>query len=582
MKRKTADAVAVTARSPINWLVGACLAAFLTAFPASAAVPQTGAGELNAAEKWVVDQVTAGKIADLSKQFPEETDRKLSAHFLEGLLTGTLPGVKLHRHGVRIIGAIIDEPVELRNAQVPCEVWLNNCKFNGTADFSSASFGGFLLFDNSAFKAYANFNSIKVRSTAFFRKAVFEGLVDFGFADITGNFEADEAQFKNKEENADFNSIKVGGNAFFRKAVFEGPLTFNSANITRFLDARKAQFNSKEQVAYFDGMKVEDAAVFEKAVFEGPVDFFMTCITGNFRADEAQFKNKEKNADFNSIKVGGNAFFRKAVFEGPVNFTSADIASRFRADEAQFKNKEKTANFNSMKVRESAFFRNAVFEGPVSFDYAEFVWLDLSSPFWPKIAGKLSLSGMSYKYVRTVPENEPESHKVLLTLADQSAYTADVYTNLEEFFKRQGYRADADRAFIAGKCRDRKEYFHSGDWGRWLGSWMLYLLVGYGRHPERAGYVGISTIVLGCILFPLKKMELQDPKELEKPEEKRRQYNRFWYSLGLFLPVVDLKTSELWGPKRQYRFLRNYVRVHILLGWILVPLVLAALTGLIK
>src|SRR5437667_1833356 len=104
MKLKAPAAVAATARSAMNWFVGICLAAFLTAISASAAAPQTGTGGLNPAEQWVVAQATAGEIADLSKKFPKEKDRKLSAHFLENLLTGTLPGLKLHRHGVRIMG----------------------------------------------------------------------------------------------------------------------------------------------------------------------------------------------------------------------------------------------------------------------------------------------------------------------------------------------------------------------------------------------------------------------------------------------------------------------------------------------
>jgi hypothetical protein len=36
------------------------------------------------------------------------------------LLTGALPGFKPHRNGVRIIGAIIDEAIDLTNAQIPC------------------------------------------------------------------------------------------------------------------------------------------------------------------------------------------------------------------------------------------------------------------------------------------------------------------------------------------------------------------------------------------------------------------------------------------------------------------------------
>src|SRR5439155_7825133 len=182
------------------------------------------------------------------------------------------------------------------------------------------------------------------------------------------------------------------------------------------------------------------------------------------------------------------------------------------------------------------------------------------------------IQGMSYKYVRAAPE-EPESHKLLLNLADQPAYSADVYSRLEEFFVRQGYRSDADKAFIAGKRRERKEKLHGLDW---LGSYLLDGLVGYGRHPWQAGIPCAVFIALGCVLFSPKKMEPQ------KPEDVARVYSRFWYSLGLFLPFVDLQADKVWKPKADQTFLRNYMRAHIMLGWILVPLVLAALTGLIK
>ena len=80
-----------------------------------------GCRESNATEEWVVTQTRAGEIADLSKQFPdkEKDKRKLNAHFLEELLTGALPGIKLHRHGVRIIGATIDEPSRPRKCANP-------------------------------------------------------------------------------------------------------------------------------------------------------------------------------------------------------------------------------------------------------------------------------------------------------------------------------------------------------------------------------------------------------------------------------------------------------------------------------
>jgi Icc-related predicted phosphoesterase len=760
MKLKAPDDDAATAFSPINCFSGICLAAFLTIVYPSTGVAKSGAGELNATEQWVVTQTSAGEIADLSKQFKEEDKRKLSAHFLEELLTGALPGIKLHRHGARIIGAIIDEPVDLENAQIPCEVWLEHCQFNASANFNGANFAGTISFENSAFKTDAGFNSIKagravfndavfegpvdfvsadvvsnfeangtkfqnkekianfsgmkVRGYAFFNGAVFEGAADFASADIGSNFEAHGARFQNKEKIANFASMKVGGDVSFNDAVFEGPVSFiladiagnfsgrgamfqnketganfsslkvrgyafflsdavfegpanfGSANIASVFAAPGAKFQNKEKQANFGGMKVGGYAFFNDAVFEGPVNFALAEIATALSADQAKFQNKETEANFSSMKVGGRALFNDAVFEGPVNFVLAEIAGAFNVNDAKFHNKEREVNFNSMKIRGDAFFKNtvfegavnlvsadvagnleaqgakfqnkekdasfggmkvggyaffndavfegpvnffgadiagnfaagkarfknkekdvsfsgmklgghaffndAVFEGPVNFNYADFAWLDLSKTVWPKVAGKFHMQGMNYKYIRAAP-NEPESHRALLELADQSAYSADVYNHLEEFFLGQGYRDDADRAFIKGKRRERKENLHGLSR---VGSCLLDWLVGYGRRPWQAGIPCAALVALGCVLFSPKKMEPQ------KPEDTPRVYSRFWYSLGLFLPFVDLQADKVWKPKPDQTFLRNYMRVHIMLGWILVPLVLAAVTGLIK
>jgi hypothetical protein len=83
MKGKAPDVVAATARSPLNWFLGICLAAFLTIISASAANAKTNAEELNPAEQWVVTRVRTGELAnpeaalnaDRTKKFPEMTSR---------------------------------------------------------------------------------------------------------------------------------------------------------------------------------------------------------------------------------------------------------------------------------------------------------------------------------------------------------------------------------------------------------------------------------------------------------------------------------------------------------------------------
>lgn len=245
----------------------------------------------------------------------------------------------------------------------------------------------------------------------------------------------------------------------------------------------------------------------------------------------------------------------------------------FNAQEAQFKNKEQKASFNSMKVGEAASFRKAVFEGPVDIRFADFAWLDLSRDGLPKIAGSFDMKGMTYRHVQAVKGNERESHEKLLKLAERSPYTADVYRKLEHFFLTQGYRDDADKVFVAGKRRERREYLSRFER---LASWLLDQVVRYGRQPSRAGIFCVFFVAFGAALFSPKRMELQQVQTMP------RIFNRFWYSLGLFLPIVNLESDKVWKPKADQTFLRNYMRVHILLGWILVPLVLAALTGLIK
>src|SRR2546423_14746014 len=92
--------------------LGRLIAASLTIISVSAAT-DTGIDltKLNSAEKWVLKKITAGELADLRQDFADEEHRTLSAHFVERLLTGMLPGVKPHRNGVRIGGAVICEAI---------------------------------------------------------------------------------------------------------------------------------------------------------------------------------------------------------------------------------------------------------------------------------------------------------------------------------------------------------------------------------------------------------------------------------------------------------------------------------------
>ena len=98
-------------------------------------------------ESFALRQVAKGEIADLKKEFGEaEADRRLRARFLEELLTGEIKGVKIHRLGVKISNAIIEEPLELENAEVAVDIGLNSCIFKELVRFRDAFFASIFIY----------------------------------------------------------------------------------------------------------------------------------------------------------------------------------------------------------------------------------------------------------------------------------------------------------------------------------------------------------------------------------------------------------------------------------------------------
>jgi hypothetical protein len=369
--------------------------------------------------------------------------------------------------------------------------------------------------------------------------------------------------------------MQVGGGAFFRRAVFEMPVNFRYAKIGGNFEADGAQFNKS---ARFNSMQVGGSTFLRrehKAVeFADRVDFGHVKIGGNFEAHGALFKNTSEVANFNSMKVSGGAFFRKAIFAGPANFAFADIGGNFEAEGVQFNNTQKAANLNSMKVADSAIFRDMMINGEVSMMDARFYSVLFSVESLPEDAEFMRFDGMTYQHINAEDNNGRASSEKLLELARRAVYSVSVYRNLEAFFQRQGNPELADKIFVDQKQRERKEVLQGIAW--WW-SLLLDVLVRHGRSPSRGFLWSALFICIGAFVF-----WRRNGMEPQKSEDTSRKYNAAWYSLDLFLPFIDLQAASVWIPRNDRWIARNYMRVHTLLGWILIPIGLAALTGIIE
>ena len=164
----------------------------------------------------------------------------------------------------------------------------------------------------------------------------------------------------------------------------------------------------------------------------------------------------------------------------------------------------------------------------------------------------------------------------LTELPDRGQLKPAVYRDLETFLKRQGHFDKADKVFTNMKIR---EFWEDPSWLHRVWNLLLLVTVNHGRTPELAFLWGGGILFIGSRVFRKDVMKLREPPGPKDPGPK---YSAFWYSFDLFLPLVELHEARVWVPKNDYPLVLHYMRVHMILGWILIPIGLAAFTGIIE
>lgn len=341
---------------------------------------QDGGGQqLTEPERWVLGQVTQGREADLKKGFGEDEQKhRLSAGFLEKLLTGGLKTVRVPHQGVKIANAIIDDPLNLEYTEIDYPLSLSHCIFNNPVTFQESSFKKDLTLTGSKFLDSANFKGIKVEGSVFCNEVTFEREGLWCDAKIGKKFDAQKVQFKSNTGKADFNGMKVENNAYFTSAKFSGPVDFGLVHIGRQFNMNQAEFFNAKETVNFISLKVDQIAYFKGVGFHGPVDFAIAQIGIQFNADKAEFLHPDKLANFSGIKVGNTIYFQGAQFHGPAKFEFAEIGVNFRATGAGFLNVCQPKNLSKMKVGHKVFLNGAIILCNLDMSYGEFYDVELN------------------------------------------------------------------------------------------------------------------------------------------------------------------------------------------------------------
>jgi uncharacterized protein YjbI with pentapeptide repeats len=428
--------------------------------------------------------------ADLAKLSSKASERIIESSFLRELLTGNYP--QNHQRRITIRNAVVISDFDLSNEEIPVDVALIDCHFQGGVNFQQANFKKSLTLDGSEFS----------------------GEVELLYCRVNGALSARSAKFTKPDKEVSFEGLRVGDDVNFNQAVFAGGASFNSLETGRDFQMNLARFNSANLLVNFESIRARNG-LFHKAEFEGPVKFTGAEFSESLEASGVQFRNAT-GPRFDDVKAG-------------------------------------TIIFDTISFRDKYPDRNGVrFEG-IKFDRIA-VWNNSKN------------------------EGERWSNEHLIDIASRAEFSPEFYTGLEAFLNKVGEPEKSEDLFLGYKRRERNERLTGLDK---LKSYTLDLLVGYGRKPYKAFIYSAFVLIVGCFVFGSKSgMELQkkeDGKDAGLPI-----YNPFWYSLDLLAPVIDLKAASVWTPRADRKFARNYVHIQRIFGWILIPIGLVALSGLLS
>lgn len=600
----------------LRFFVMLCLFLALQAQSGSCQVDAAAGKPLTPQEKWVLEQVKQGGDADLKAKFgPDPGMLRLSAAFLTKLLVKGFDSTSCPQYqGIQISHAVIDEPLDLRNAEINYYTRLSQCLFKQEINCHNTYFKKPLDLSGSRFCAPVSFEEMKVDGDVNYNDAIFEKEVEWTAATIGGKFYAKRAEFCSEDKDAIFNGMKVNYTIYLTEAKFHGPVNFVVASTGRHLMIDKAKFLNPKGLANFKSIKVGWGVNLNKSEFHGPLSFLSTEVNEEFRVQGTKLLNN-KTVNFSNLKVGQKLFFEVDTIRSDVNmsygnFNDLEIGvskddqgncrkiiditsiclegaviqrnlimnclnmSELYASYLQVKGR---ANLNQVAIKSSADFSNSSLQN-----------LIFEKVKWPEIdkktkVRKVDLAELTYNRISIdKPDNKEyrrEDFQRIKDFVDASPFNTQSYVQLESFLKRIGKEAWANEIFMRMNGRGLTETMPWWDPRRWLEWFFWGVLAGYGRAPFRVFFVSLALIAIGAYLYD--PLYLKQGKFAANGKRSRSIVIRVLLSLDRFLPV-ELGLGKNWDHESRNFLIWFFFYLEMILGWILIPIALASIYSQLK
>ncbi len=585
-------------------------------------------GKLTDAEELLLEKVPTGEWAVCGpndddadpNNNPKHADdwgpgRQIRAELVGWLCMDKDAREHVHGRGIQVYGANVNGPIDLSFVTISFQLSLEHRRLKADIDLSSAEvqrldLRGSLVGEMSA-------DGVVVKNDV---------VLDDGFttvgelrllgAKIGGNLSCIGGTFTNpprkgvdgsgKAVNAD--GIDVQGDVFIRESTVKGEVRLLGARIGGGLDCDGGTFTNPPRkdldgsgsALNADGVNVKgDIALGGGFAANGGVSLVGAQIGGDLDCEAGTFTNPlRKGIDGSGdaltaerISVMGGVYLRDGfTAHGGIDLDGAQIGGIFDCRNGDFR--EAIVDLTDAKaasLRDSGL--NDVPGGS-----------DADSPptIWPQ-RGNLLLDGFFYGRIPSEGRIDVTTRLEWLGLQPGTPFRRQPYLQLARVLRESGDSDGALRVLEQMEQLRRRSEKHGPVGHLWssIWSWMLKGSIGYGYRPGRAIWLIILLSALGWMVYgsnyqagtmvPTDKdayNEFRDPKTIGQVPPQYPSFSAPIYSLENSLPLFKLGQGDKWQPDPGRKgslsaSVRWFLRIQILLGWLLATLFVAGVSGIV-
>jgi len=280
-------------------------------------------------EKWVWQKASNGEIADFNEKFNDQPELKpdtaedwtaarlISNSFLESILVGPYKN-SLPRRGLRIVGAWFTQKIDLSNARLITELWLDKCRFEQSVNFYSMRTDDFISIVKSFFVADLNLNYFIADGTLNLKGIKVRGDLSMSYLTIAKNlFLNDGAECA----NVHLQTSRIGGDLNLQGVKISGTIDMSGIYISGDLQMQDSPEHSNILLV---GAKVDGQVIFSRSAAKDTVDMDGIVIGSDLFIRQSTFS---EDLNLTGAKIGGQVVLNSSIIHGQLDLDGISVGS---------------------------------------------------------------------------------------------------------------------------------------------------------------------------------------------------------------------------------------------------------------